>query len=160
MFQYAEATLLGVINSGTITQLSPAPTTVEYPINFDHKTTPASDARVVINPSLLDSRARRWVWRRYRPSVNNYESMYNILLNFQHKLREQAGKSPFVFLKEDISKNLDRLNLNGVVWERQADFVRVRVVDVSQHVAGEGGNVTYDSTVMEFIIDDSVWNVF
>lgn len=38
------------------------------------------------------------------------------------------------------------------------DWFRVRVLDVSRKLRDEGGNIRYDTTTLEFVVDDSTYN--
>jgi len=161
-FWTASADTAGLIDSGTIEILSPAPTYVEYPDRFDHTIKDSQDGNPVIQAPLVDNRPRRWIWTRYRPDTRQYSTTFDKLWNLHWKLRLEAtpAKSEWVYLKEDVTGNLDKRVWNAGQWEHQNDFVRVKVVDVTQNVAREGGTVKYDETVLEFLIDDSAWTNF
>lgn len=86
-FFIAESDLAGLIVSGTIVQLSPGPTFVDYPEKFANEIRFSKDGNPIIQSPLKDSRPRQWIWTRYRDSVKGYISLYNQLLNYQYKLR-------------------------------------------------------------------------
>lgn len=160
-FQYAEADIDGLIDSGTITTLSPGPTYVEYPdTRFETTVHISADGNPVTQASMKDSRTRKWIWARYRPIVPRYEDTFNDLLQLHYKLRLNASKSPWVFLKEDVTENFGKLVYGGGVWSFTADFIRVKVIDVTQNVAPQGGTVIYGTTELTFVIDDAAWNMF
>jgi hypothetical protein len=161
-FQIAESQTGGIIDSGTIATLSPGPTYVEYPTKFDNTIRFSKDGNPTIQAPLKDARVRHWVWRRYRPTVPGYENLFSQLLQLQYKLRltEDTPKPPWVFLKEDVSENFSPLQFSGGTWSVLDDFVRVKVVDVTQNVARQGGIVIYEETRLSFVVDDSNWNTF
>lgn len=66
----------------------------------------------------------------------------------------------WVFLKEDITNNFNKLVLSGQTWTEQPDFIRVKVISVTEKLSQRGGNVKYDSVEMAFYIDDDNWNRF
>ena len=159
-FQVAGADTFGNIDSGTITSLSPGPSFVQYPEYFDQTGIVTHDARAITSRPIRDDRKRSWVWQGYRHNVLNYDVWYNQILNLQYKLRLDASLHANVFIKEPISKGLFKLVESGSVWLREAFFVRVKVIDVTQRVAKAGGHVKYETTTMNFIIDDNSWNAF
>lgn len=159
-FQVAGANLLGIIDSGTITTLSPGPTYVTYPDYFNQQGIVLSDQQVVTQRPGKDGRERIWVWEGYRHNILNYDTWYNQILNLQYDLRENAGLHANVFVKEDVSLGLFKLIESGTVWLREAFFVKVKVIGVSRKVSGRGGETKYDTTSMTFIIDDDTWNAF
>jgi len=161
-FQIAEADLNGQLDSGTIATLSPGPTFVRYPERFEHTLHVSVDGNPAIQAPMADGRVRSWVWRRYRYDTPKYEGLYNQLLNLQYSLRLKAtpSKNEHVFVKEDVTENLSKLNWTGSVWEHLTDWVRVKVTNVTQNVAEQGGKVIYEETKMDFVISDTNWNTF
>lgn len=161
-FQIAEADLTGVIDSGTIYTLYPGPTYVDYPPRFEHNVRVSRDGNPIIQAPLSDGRVRKWVWQRYRFDTPRYTTLFNKILNLQYKLRLLAtpAKSEYVFLKEDVSENLSPLAWGGGVWAESDGWIRVKVTNVTQNVAHQGGKVIYEETVMEFVIADPTWNTF
>ena len=162
MFQYAEADLNGLIDSGTITTLSPGPSYPEYPTRFLNDPQSSKDGNPIIQVPLADDRPRRWTWARYWGTVPGYTQLYSDLLQLQFNLRlkETPAKSEWVFLKEDVSNNWGKLEFSGGTWTLNEDFIRVKVIDVSQNVASHGGIVQYTDMYIEFLVDDSTFNVF
>jgi hypothetical protein len=162
-FQYAEADINGIIDSGTMTTLSPGPTYIEYPdTRFINTTHVSRDGNPVVQAALKDGRIRSWVWARYRPTVPRYDELFEEILQLQAKLRtnEDPVKSEWVFLKEDVTENFGKLNFSGGIWSYVADYMRVKVIDVTQNVASEGGIVRYDITRLTFVIDDDNFNIY
>ncbi|MBU8921010.1 MAG: hypothetical protein KOO63_04225 [Bacteroidales bacterium] len=161
-FYVAEADSAGLINLGTASLLTPGPTYPDYPNRFETTTHVSQDGNVVVQAPLKDERIRHWVWKNYRYTVNRYPALFSQLLQLHYKLRlqEDTPKSPWVFLKEDVSNNFGKLEFAAGVWTLNEDYIRVKVVDVTQNVAHEGGNVKYDETRLSFVIDDNTWNVF
>jgi hypothetical protein len=161
-FYYAEANDSGLINSGTMTLLSPSPTYVEYPNKFETTVHVSRDGNAIVQAPMKDSRSRSWVWAGYRATVPGYESLFSELLQLHYKLRqnETPAKTPWVFLKEDVSNNLGVLEFAAGTWSVNEDYVRVKVIDVTQNVASQGGIVKYGDTRLTFVIDDASWNHF
>lgn len=159
-FYIAQSYTNGLMNSGTIELLSPGPTYVDYPPRYAHNVLISVDGSAVIQAPLADGRTRSWVWERYRIATPGYLALFNKLHNLQYKLRISASQSPYVYLKEDVTDNLAKLSWDGDSWEHVNDWVRVKVTNVTQDVASQGGPVVYGATRMEFVIDDSSWNAY
>ena len=161
-FWIAEADTSGNIASGTISLLNPGPTFVRYPEKFTYETRHAKDGNTIIQIPLKDGRERSWVWTRYRSSVPKYDTLYNELLNYHHRLRETStpAKSPWVWVKDTESGNLTYKEWSGGTWIEVETWVRVKVIQVTQNIAQQGGFAVYDETILTFVIDDNVWNLF
>lgn len=161
-FFIAEANLDGTINSGTINQLLIGPTYVEYPDRFVNEVRTSKDGYSIVQSPLKDTRPRSWVWTRYRSSVPKYDTVYNQLLNYQYKMRQSSTpvKSPWVWVKDTETGNLTYKQWNGTKWIEVETWVRVKVIQVTQNIARQGGYAVYDETRMTFSIDDATWNNF
>lgn len=148
--------------SGTITQLFPGPTYVVYPEKILSTIKSSKDGNPIIQAPVKDPRPRMWVWKRYRDSVPGYSDLYNKLLNYMYKLRISSipVKSAWVYLRETETKNLTKFQWNGTKYVEISDWVRVKVVNVSQEIAQQGGYAVYDSTTLTFHIDDPTFNGF
>ena len=160
-FHYAEADLNGLINSGTITDIHPHPLFVDYPNTFENISFTSKDGNALVQHGDSDGRTRRWVWRGYSTDTPGYAKLVDSLLQLQFSLRESllTVKSPWVFLKEDVTGNLNKVVLSGTTWIESPDYVRVKVLSVSETVRGSG-NVKYDTMELAFKIDDDTWNRF
>jgi hypothetical protein len=158
-FQVADALPSGVIDSGTETEFLIHPTYVVYPDKFITVPNPGESGPVIIHRPLKDPRERQWVWVGYRPDSIGYSDLYIQLLNLVTKLREAAGKTINVFLKENVSANLTFFSWDGTVFQEVSDFVRVKVTDVAQRVTNPLGRPRYETT-MTFIIDDPNYDAF
>lgn len=159
-FKIAESTASGQINSGTIVTLRPGPTFVSYPEKFEANIFTSKDGNPIIQHPLKDGGVRSWVWVNYRNYVPGYTNLYNQLLQLHHKLRINAGKSPWIYVFDDESANLTRFTYNGSKWVETETWVRVKVSNVTQNLARQGGPAKYDETRMDFLIDDDSWNGF
>lgn len=161
-FFIAEADSVGNINSGTITQLIPAPSFVEYPPRFNNVVKFSKDGSPIVQAPLKDGRPRTWVWKRYKATIPRYTNLYATILNYQYKNRQASipAKSPWVYVKESESGNLTYKNWNGTSFVETSDWVRVKVTQVTQNLGQGGGQATYDETRLEFVIDDPRWNNF
>lgn len=159
-FHYAEADLNGLIDSGTITDIHPHPVLVDYPETFENTSLTSRDGNALVQHGDSDSRTRQWVWKGYSPDTPGYTRLIDSLLQLQSSLRENLStpKSPWVFLKEDVTGNLNKLVLSGNTWIESVDYVRVKVLSVSEAIT-QSGTVKYDTT-LSFKIDDDTWNRF
>src|SRR5258706_10143399 len=140
-FFVAESDLNGAIQSGTISQLVPGPTWVSYPDRFVNEVRVSKDGAVIVQAPLKDMRPRSWIWKRYRSSVPKYDTLYNQLLNYQYRMRQSAipFKSPWVYIKDTESGNLTFKQWNGTKWVEVETWVRVKVTQVTQTIAEQGG---------------------
>ena len=161
-FHFAYATSAGLIDSGTITALHPHPITVSYPDTFEKTSLRSKDGNAIVQRGSTDTRIRKWIWPGMTLTVPRYARLFEQLLTLQVSLREQVTPptSPWVFLKEDVTGNLNKLILSGQTWTEQPDFIRVKVVSVTEKLASKGGNIKYDSVEIAFYIDDDTWNRF
>ena len=161
-FYYAEADGDGLIDSGTMTELSPGPTFPRYPERFNTTVHTSRDGNPVTQAPLKDKSERHWVWEGYKPTVPGYTNVFEELLQLQYKLRltESPPKSPWVFLKEDVTENFGKLVFGGGLWTFSADYIRVKVTNVSQNVSPQGGVVRYGDMKMTFYVDDATFNLF
>ncbi len=161
-FSFAHADSGGLIDSGTITAIHPHPFP-EYPTTFENTSLASRDGQAIIQSGNADTRVRRWVWNRVNLSTPGYARLFEKILALQVSLREQTpvSDSPgWIFLKEDITNNFNKLVLSGQTWIEQPDFIRVKVISVTEKLSQRGGNVKYDSVEMAFYIDDENWNRF
>lgn len=161
-FFVAEANLDGTISSGTISQLSPGPTYVDYPERFSNEVRTSKDGFAIVQAPIKDTRPRTWTWTRYRSSVPKYDNLYNQLLNYQYRMRQSASplKSQWVWVKDTESGNLTYKQWTGTKWIEIETWVRVKVTQVTQNVAKQGGMAVYETTDFTFIVDDPAWNNF
>ena len=161
-FYIAESNENGLIVSGSITQLFPAPSLVRYPEKFITSSRTSRDGNPIVQSPFRDSRPRQWVWQRYSSDVINYDIMYNRLLNYHNKTRQTATPplSPWVYVKEDSSGNLTYRQWNGSVWIEIATWVKVLVTQVTQNVADQPGHTVWNELVLEFTLEDPVFNLF
>lgn len=209
------------VTPGFEQQLSPAPTVVNYPdgLNGDRVETP--DGMLILQQPTKDSRSRQWVWRGYPGMLVPYEKQFQRLQAFRARYRQEAGQSPYVWVRDSTTKRLRRrasvtatvtasgstattiqltsgttvisdavvevISGTGVNQIRNVtsmtsmvltvptlttipngatvritgwvdDWFRVRVLDVSRKLRDEGGNVRYETTTLEFVIDDTQYN--
>lgn len=160
-FHFAHALETGVIDSGTITNIHPHPITVDYPATFEKTTLKSKDGNAVVQRGSVDTRMRKWIWSGVTLTTPRYAKLFEQLLGLQVSLREQASSpSPWVYLKEDVTGDLNKLTLSGQTWIEQPDYVRVKVISVNEKLASKGGNVKYSSVEMVFYVDDDTWNRF
>ncbi len=161
-FHFAYATGAGLIDSGSMTDLHPHPITVDYPPTFEKTSLQSKDGNAIVQRGSADTRIRRWVWPGMTLTTPRYAKLFEQLLTLQVSLRERftPPESPWVFLKEDVTGELNKLTLSGQTWVEQSDYIRVKVVSVTEKLASKGGNVKYASVEIAFYIDDDTWNRF
>ncbi len=161
-FHFAYATLGGLIDSGTITNLHPHPLTVSYPDTFEKTTLTSRDGQALIQRGSADTRSRKWIWDSATLTTPHYAKLIQQLISLQSSLRETGSGdlSPWVYLKEDVTGDLNKLSLSGDTWVEQEDYVRVQVTSVTEKLASKGGNVKYSEVSLTFYIDDDTWNRF
>src|ERR1041385_1492730 len=124
-FQIAESNSLGQIMSGTIITLSPGPTWISYPDHFYNTVKTSKDGNAIVQVPVKDARPRRWVWSNYRSSVPKYNDLFQQIINFHYKFRQNQGKSPWVYIRDTESLNLGYINLSGTTWvEASNDFIQ------------------------------------
>lgn len=161
-FYIAESDLSGAIMSGTIYQLSPGPTYVSYPDKMLNTVKSSKDGNPIVQAPIRDPRPRTWIWKRYRASVIGYTDLYNKLLNYMYKFRitNLPAKSPWVYVRETETGNLSKIQWNGTKFVEINDWVKVKITDVNQEIAQQGGYAVYESTTLTFYIDDTTYNGF
>lgn len=161
-FFVAEADLSGNINSGTIVQLSPAPTWVTYPEKLFNTVRLSKDGNAIIQGPNKDGRTRTWVYKRYRATIPHYTTLFTTLIQYSAKNRLNAtpAKSPWVYVMDTETGNLVYKQWTGTTWVETATWVRVKVTQVTQDLAQQGGPAVYETTKFDFVIDDPRWNNF
>ena len=80
------------------TQLSPAPTRVEYPNAALGDIVETADGRVVVQVSTRDPRRRSWIWANFGPEVTSYERQNNWMRQLVSRQRLAQGLSPYVYI--------------------------------------------------------------
>lgn len=201
--------------------LSPAPTSVNYPDGLNGERVETPDGVLILQQPTRDSRPRQWVWRGYPGMLVPYEKQFQRLQAFRSRYRQEAGQSPYVWVKDSTTKRLRRrisvtatvagsgstattitlaasttvmsdavvevLSGTGANQIRNVtsmtstvltvptlatiphgatvritgwvdDWFRVRVLDVSRKLRDDGGNVRYDTTTVEFVLADDLYN--
>lgn len=209
------------VTPGFEVQLSPAPTVVDYPRTRNGDAIETPDGKVIIQQPTLDARTRRWIWRGFPGMLTAYEKQYQRLQTFRSRYRQEAGSSPYVWVRDTVTKRLRRrvsvtvtaaasgntttavtltaattvlsdavmevISGTGVSQTRNItsmtttvltvpalstipngatirltgwvdDWFKVRVTDLTRSLVDQGGNVRYDQTVLEFVIDDASMN--
>ncbi len=161
-FHFAYSTSAGLIDSGTITDIHPHPITVDYPNTFEKTSMKSRDGQAIVQRGSADTRPRKWIWPGLTLTTPRYPRLVEQLITLAAHIREQsaANSAPWVYLKEDVTGDLNKLSLSGQTWVEQEDYIRVKVISVHEKLAQRGGNVKYDSVEMTFYIDDDTWNRF
>jgi hypothetical protein len=161
-FSVADSDLFGNILPATTIVLKPGPTYVVYPDKFDNVVRTSKDGSIIIQTPSKDSRTRKWIWRNYKTSVPQYNQLFQTLLNFHYKLRigQTPAKSPWVYVQDTESLNLENRTFSGGIWTETDAFWRVKVVQVTQNIAPQSGYPTYSETIFEFYVDDPNYSNF
>lgn len=150
-FWICESLPNGTIDLTTETRLMPGPTYPEYPERVPY-TLQQTDSAPVIQRQKRPSDEYKWVWENYTPSVPNYETVYWYLFNNQYVVRLKAGKSPYVYLKDNVTGNFGKYN--DVSKKIEPAYIKCLITYVGRTESREGGNVRYNTTEVRFIIDD------
>jgi len=140
-----------------IVTLRPGPTDVEYPETRAYKTMVSQDGAVIVQRPLRDSRARKWIWRRYHDDIPAYANLWTLLRSLEYRSRLAAGLPGTVEIWEDETGTgvFDRTTAGAVpVW------TTVKLLQVHRKVQGGGGRTTYDESTMEFVVEDSAFTGF
>lgn len=141
---------------GAYTQMSlvPGPTTVVYPERRAFKLQVTPDGAAVISRPMKDSRTRQWVWRRYRPRLTTYENQWRVLEQLEYRTRVQAGKPPIVEIWEDESTIG---GFSSMVDSTTKRWTKVKFIRVERTIADGGGPVVYESSFIEYVVEDATY---
>ncbi len=151
-----------VLDESSAVLLSPGPSAVEYPDVGLGAVIDTADGRVVLQIPSKDNRHRAWIFNGMRAWMQKYQTLMPILERTRSRYRLQGGRSPYVYLCDAETGELDKqiewdTDIDGVV--RTKGWVRCRVFRVSKKVRN-AGDVVYDEIRMSFVIDDPEHNVF
>jgi len=149
-------TLLG---SGAVVELTPGPTTVDYPgpLQTRHETLAGS---VVVQQPLVDNRPRSWIWSGYPERHPTYQALWNTIQPLRSRYRAMSGDTfVYVFLMEDETKQLRTVSVVGDVVTEVYPWLKVRVLEVSRKMRASGGSMpVYEETRLTFTIEDVAYN--
>lgn len=147
-------------------KLSPRPTEVEYPEHRLFKSTPTQDGATVLQRPLRDSRTRKWIWKGYRNYITAYKNLWTLLVSLETRARRQAGfTDTTVLIWEDETGvgGFDRTT-NGAAPDTvnysNLTFTRVRIIQANRTPRDGGGPITYDTSMVEFVLDDTTYNSY
>ena len=145
-----------VAGAFTTLTLVPMPTAVEYPETRNYVTRLGPDGGIVTQRPMRDNRPRKWIWTGYRNTVPGYSTLWTTLQLLDYRARLQVSKPPLIGIWEDatLTGGFNRLD---VALARV--FTPVRFLQVSRTMAAGGGS-TYESSRVEFIIDDLTYTGF
>lgn len=145
-----------------VLQVRPAPGRVSYPEGDD----------ITVRPSLVvqrpdqDTRPRKWIWEGYRDSIPRYKNLWDTLHTLKVKLRWAAGYTdPRVQIWENVTEEggfgetTDGLTPDLVTYTN-LKWTWVRITQVHRKTRPAGGPITYDTSTVEFYIDDENWTDF
>jgi hypothetical protein len=89
-------------------ELQPGPSLIEYPTDSAGSILDTVDGNAIHQQPSRDGRRRVWVWSGYPHNQAGYLRVWPVLLSLRSRYRAEAGLSPYVFLKEDITGGLRR----------------------------------------------------
>lgn len=158
-FWFAYSQLDGTIDNATVTEIMPRPTRVDY----DHKplgqTIVTSGGTVVHQQPARENRIRGWEWVGYPGWFIRYQDLWTQLEPLRSRYRAQAGLSPYVYLKEDESRELALIGTpTQTSIPRTYPFFKCRVLGVTRETRKDGGLLVFEVTRLEFVIEDASWN--
>lgn len=132
--------------------LTPGPTDVEYPERRAMNTMASQDGTVVVQRPLRDSRPRKWIWNGYPPGVHPpYDTLWAELQTLEYRFRLENGLTPLVEIWEDVNPEGGFNSLTGGTTKK---YTTVKVLRVERAVAKGGGRIKYDTSTVEFVIQD------
>jgi hypothetical protein len=143
-----------------VTSLVPRPTSVDYPEARLFKMKQSKDGAAIIQRPLRDPRPRKWIWEKYRPTISVYETQWQLLKSLEVQTRWELGLADTrVQIWENDS---GEGGFHGVLNILPPDlefytnlrWTWVQFIQVDRHIRPGGGPVTYDSSTIEFVIDD------
>lgn len=141
----------------TTLTLYPGPTDVEYPERRSMTTTATVDGATVVQRPLRDSRPRKWVWKGYRPTLAGFESQWNTLLSLEYATRLAQGKYALVEIWEDVVPEGGFNRLDG---SQNKIWTTVKFLRVDRVPRKGGGEVAYDDSYIEMVIEDTNYTGF
>lgn len=143
----------GDYTSANDVTISPGPTHPEYGERFPYSLHETSAGAAVKQKLKKNPKELKWIWAGYGPSVPQYETLYWVLFNNQDHIRVSEGKSPYVYLKEDVTGNFGKYSTTTDKIE--AEWVRCIITYVGRKERKGGGQIYYDETEVRFVIADS-----
>lgn len=150
-FWICGATTNHTIDLSTEQRLLPGPTYPEYGDRFKYSLHD-TDAAPVLQRQKRHTSEAKWVWENYSPIIPRYEDLYWMLFNEQAHIRAEQGKSPYVYLREDVTTNLGKFN--PTTNRIEPGYVRCLITYVGRTEDKSGGNIIYATTEMRFVVDD------
>jgi len=158
-FAYADNT--GAIDNGTVTELMPKPTAVEYP-QEPRAAQRETAGSVVVQYANNDNRLRHWIWRGYPGWFASYQGLWAQLETLPGLRRLEAGNAtPYVYLKEDETGELRTIAITAstTVVTPSYPFLKCRVLWVTRKLQEQGSSlVKYEETRLTFLIEDTNYN--
>lgn len=150
----------GTRDTGTETQLSPKPTRVEYPQE------PAGSriqtvSSVIVQQPLYDTRVRSWIWENYADWLPAYQTLWAQIEPLRSRYRKlaSAGNSPFIWVREDETKQLRTISVSGTTVTPTYGWLRARVIEVSRAMRTSGSSlVVWGETKLSFVLEDASYN--
>lgn len=154
------------IVGNTVVALVPRPTSVDYPDVRLFRTKTSKDGATIVQRPMRDSRVRKWIWEKYKKKVPNYDVQWTLLETFDCQSRWEAG---FADTRIEIWENdSDSGGFGDTTDGAVADtvtyinlkWIKVQFLQVTRHVRPGGGEVVYDQSTVEFVVDDDNYFTF
>lgn len=146
--------------------LHPRPTTVEYPDARLFNRRETVEGKVVLQRPLHDNRSRKWIWTGYRPTVPLFQAQWDVLSQLEARSRWDAGYSDLTvgiwengFPQGGFGQTTDGLPPDLDTYSN-LQFTQVKFLQVQHHLRSGGGPVAYDSSEIEFVIEDENFRGF
>lgn len=147
----------GSRNTSTEVRLSPSPSRVEYPIEPLGTRVDIPNGSLVAQVPLRDARPRRWVWEGYPASLVAYAALWARLEPLRARYRYQTGNSPYIWVRDQESKQLRTIVSAGSTVTSTYDWYRVLVHEVSrkQEKGTRTSMVVFATTILGFTVADT-----
>lgn len=137
--------------------LFPAPTEVDYPEKRLYTTHTTQDGAVVVQRPLRDHRVRKWIWRGFSPQLLTYENQWKLLESLEYRNRLANNLPGYVEIWEDVTGvgGFGKMTDTG-----ERIYTKVKFLQVDRTPRKGGGFVKYDTSTVEFVIEDESYKHF
>lgn len=146
----------GLLDTNTVEEIHPAPTSVDYP-PLHQQRLDTTDG-IVVQQSTRPSGVFRWLWSGYRTTMGVYQTLISQLEPLRSRYRLEDGETyPYVFLKEEMTGLLRSVTISSGTVTPSHDFFKVRVLAVSKTLrqSSNSSMVIIDPLAVEFVIHDT-----
>jgi hypothetical protein len=143
-------------------ELTPWPTTVEYPPRRTYNLHTSKDGVTVVQRPIRDARPRKWLWDVLRKDSATFASLWAVLDVLEWRNRVKAEKYPYIEIWEDVTGigGFDRWTEEENPEDRQKIWTRAKVLDLDRIIRPNGGPVIYAPVTMTFVVEDPTYQEF